>query len=237
MSDQTENAGTPPDAAQSTANLAAIAADFVTDMPEVQPHAVAQAQAQAQAQAAAPVDKDGVRFDPAVHVTGPDGKGVMTVRKTWAQKRGRKGGDAASRPAQSTMGGLAPAAPAGQATPLQLPADVQAAARAAGIATAELVFVVGRVAGGEEWDPSKAEREMMHQVWGDYFVATGKVDVPPWMGVAIGMTAYAGPRFGQPKTQARVGKLKQWVVSWWTNRKLRRMGLQAEVRATAEKAQ
>ncbi len=77
---------------ESTADLGAIASGLASSMPQVQEHAIQQAEQQAKAAEGAPVDKAGVRFDPSQHVAGADGKGQLTVRGTWAQKRGRKAG-------------------------------------------------------------------------------------------------------------------------------------------------
>jgi hypothetical protein len=234
----------PPkdDTAHSTADLTTIATALSESMPDVQEHAVAQALAeQAQVQAAqGTTDAGGVSFDPSIHITGADGQGVRTVRGTWALKRGRKPGayvSAADSGKKSTLGG--PAA----VTPSQLSANAQqqandAKSRAAGIAAAELLFSVGQMIGGEEWAPmaNKAigmdERPLMHSAFGDYFVATGKTDIPPGAALCFCIVAYAAPRFAMPKTQTRFGKLKSAVVQWWTNRKLRKMGLEAAVTVT-----
>lgn len=248
--DQTENKGPPsPDnttttaptaAVESTADIADIASTLAATMPEVQEHAVQQAAEQARAAESSPTDKAGARFDPAIHVSGADGKGVLTVRGTWAQKRGRKsntaGATAAPRAASGNVAGSA-----SQLGASASPAETQKAAltlqsRQAGIAAAEMMFMAGRVIGGEEWLPMKNEklgldeRAMMHSAFGDYFVATNKVDIPPGAALAFAMCAYMGPRFTMPQTQARFKAIKQKIVQWWINRKLRKQGLTAEVK-------
>lgn len=228
---------------ESTADLGSIASGLIASMPDVQEHAVQMAHNQQQAQDAAPVDKNGTLFDPAQHVAGTDGKGRMTVRGTWELKRGRKAtenqtGTASvphrNKPSNSSMGG--PAAPA---TPQQAADATKAAqdhqARAAGFAAAEMLFAAGRVIGGEEWAPMEDakmgldERAMMRQAFGDYFVAKGKTDIPPGAALMFCICAYAAPRFAMPKTQTRFQRVKGAVVTWWTNRKLRKMGLNVEV--------
>ncbi len=237
-------AGNAPTAgdAQSTpevANLAAIGAALANGMPEVQEHAVAQAAAEQQSANANPTDKNGDVFDPATHVTGPDGKGMLTVRGTWAQKRGRKGGNSApvtnaGTVRNSTLGGPA-APPSPQALQMQQQQALQAQSRAAGVAAAEMLFMAGRAFGGDEWAPMENksigldERAMMHSAFGDYFVAKGKTDIPPGAALCFCIIAYAGPRFTMPKTQTRYQKVKGAIVTWWVNRKLRKSGLELQV--------
>jgi hypothetical protein len=234
-------ASAPAGGGESTADVEQIATALAGSMPDVQEHAVAQAQREQQANDAAPTDKHGAQFDPAIHVIGPDGKGVLTVRGTWAQKRGRKAGSAApvtngASVRNSTLGGPA-AQPSPQAAQLAQQQAQQAQARAAGVAAAEMLFMIGQTIGGEEWRPmaDKAigidERATMHQAFGDYFVASGKTDIPPGAAYAMMQKVSAAPRFAMPKTQTRFQKIKGAIVTWWVNRKLRRQGLEVQVQA------
>lgn len=221
----------------STANLNDIASDLASTMPEVQSHAVEQAAAAARAQESAPTDRAGVRFDPSQHDSGPDGKGLMTARGTWRLKRGRKPGTPASNraapPTGSTMGVT------GNPAQEQAKAAQVAQCRIAGASAAEMLFMAGRVIGGDEWLPLKDEkigldeRGMMQQAFGDYFVATNKKDIPPGAALTFALCAYMGPRFAMPQTRARVSTIKQKLVQWWINRKLRKQGLTAEVKTKA----
>lgn len=223
-------------AAESTADLDQIASGLADEMPAVQQHAIDQAQEMQKAAENSATDKTGAAFDPAVHVTGPDGKGVLTTRGTWAQKRGRKAGAANSVATGSTL--AAPRAGAA-ASPAVATAEVQA--RAAGVMAAELIFSTGVIIGGDEWQPRKDEklgldeRAMLQSAMGEYFVATGKVDIPPGLVLSFTILAYAAPRFTMPKTQSRFAAVKAKVAQWWMNRKLRKAGLTAEVRAAGEK--
>lgn len=221
------------------ADLTAIGAALANGMPEVQEHAVAQAAREQESANTDPKDKNGDVFDPAVHVAGADGKGMLTVRGTWAQKRGRKGGNPApvtnaGTVRNSTLGGPA-APPSPQQVQAQQQAQLEAQSRAAGVAAAEMLFMAGQAFGGEEWQPNVNkqigldERAMMHQAFGDYFVASGTVSIPPWAGLCFAVTAYAAPRFAMPKTQTRIQKIKGAVVTWWVNRKLRKAGVDLRV--------
>lgn len=241
-----DSAGNAPTAsgAESTtiaANLTEIGAALANGMPEVQEHAVAQAAAEQQSANANPTDKNGDIFNPAIHVTGPDGQGEKTVRGTWALKRGRKGGNPApvtntGTVRNSTLGGPA-APPSPQALQMQQQQALQAQSRAAGVAAAEMLFMAGQAFGGEEWAPMENksigldERAMMHGAFGDYFVAKGKTDIPPGAALCFCIIAYAGPRFTMPKTQTRYQKVKGAIVTWWVNRKLRKAGVELQVTA------
>jgi hypothetical protein len=200
-------------------------------MPQVQEHAVNKAQEESNAQANSPVDKAGTRFDPALHETGPDGKGILGVRGNWRAKRGRKtGGPVSGSVAGSTLG--APTGPTAQ--------DVKAAqneqqSRIAGAAAAQMLFVAGRVIGGEEWAPRKDEKTgvdeeaLLTSAFGDYFKAKDVKDIPPGAALAFVLMMYAGPRFTMPQTQQRVKSFKARIVQWWVNHKLRKQGLRASV--------
>ena len=219
--------------------LDAVAGDLAATMPDVQEHAVAQAAAQAAAQNAineqnAGKDKAGTTFDASLHQTGPDGRPVMTTKGTYALKRGRKAGGASSVPAASTMPARQVGAPAQASAPAAEIAQAQAA-RAAGMQAAELLFAAGVIIGGDEWMPRKDdkigldERASMQTAMANYFESTGKADLSPGMVLSFVMLAYAAPRFSMPKTQSRFQTVKAKIVGWWTNRKLRKMGLTAAV--------
>jgi len=227
------------DSSPGAVDLFAVAGELSQSMPEVQEHAVAQARAQAAAQAgmvsALPADKAGTRFDPALHATNDDGSPKLTATGAYAKKRGRKAGG----PALSTMpaSGPKPGIPGASAEALATAAQAQAA-RSAGIQAAQLVFAVGVIFGGDEWQPRTDaktgldERAMMEGAMGEYFVSQGKTDIPPGIALTFCMLAYAAPRFAMPKTQSRVQTVKAKIVQWWTNRKLRKMGMQANIEAS-----
>lgn len=211
-----------------TSDLAGIASDLAASMPEVQEHAVSRAQEEANAQANGPTDKSGARFDPAVHQTGPDGKGVIGARGNWLLKRGRKAGTA------NTAANVASTLPIPPAVDTKK-AEAEHQARIAGAAAAQMLFVAGRVIGGEEWAPRKDEKTGVDEealiagAFGDYFKAKDVKDIPPGAALAFVLLMYAGPRFTMPKTQERVKSIKARIVQWWVNRKLRKQGLKASV--------
>lgn len=226
----------PVQGAQSTADLSHIATELARGMPDVQEHAIAQAASQQASAESAPKDKTGTLFNPDIHLTSSDGKPQLTVRGTFAQKRGRKPGSVhGAQVSASSM-----SAPGAQNVQSTQQAATEMAARTAGVQAAELVFAAGVIIGGDEWQPRKDdkigmdERAMLQGAMGDYFVARGKCDIPPGVVLSFVMLAYIAPRFAMPKTQSRFAAVKAKLVSWWVNRKLRKMGLDTEVKAKKE---
>lgn len=244
MSDATSTIPASPATGPQSTSLDDIATTLAGSMPDVQEHAVAQAHKEQQVAESAPRDKNGELFDPSRHIVDSSGKPMLTVRGTWTQKRGRKANSAGpaqsgtnSQPqAKSMLGG--PAAPPVAPDPL---AVQHAQSRAAGVAAAELLFMTGKLIGGEEWEPmqNKAlgldERTLMHGAFGDYFVASGVKDIPPGAALTFCIVAYIAPRFAMPKTQSRFAKIKSGIVTWWVNRKLRKQGLDLQVQAKEAK--
>jgi hypothetical protein len=108
---------------------------------------------------------------------------------------------------------------------------------------AESVFSICRALGGEEWKPIKSaegvdERKIQTDAWTAYFVATGKVDFPPWLGLTIALGSYAMPRFAMPNTQKRVLSVKERLALWWIRRKdakARAAGLQSTAELDIER--
>lgn len=227
------------DAAGEIGDISDIAASLASGMPDVQEHAVAQAAADAQRIASeTPKDNTGAPFDPAQHAANAEGKGVLTTGGTWAKKRGRKASAAGTVPVST----LAAPRPTGQAIATVDAAAHQAAqSRAAGVAAAEMLIMLGVISGGDEWHPRKEdkigldERGMLHSAFGDYFVATNKTDIPPGAALAFCILAYAAPRFTMPKTQSRLTRAKASIAAWWIRRKDKRREPDAQVAAPATK--
>lgn len=218
----------PPASSESAAILA--------NMPEPQQHAI-DAETRNQAEAAgvenapptpppnALLDAAGVVWDPAVHATGKDGKGVPRADGTWRARRGV----AAHR---STVGGTSRVA-----TPVQDTTKEQAMAlaqcQAAGGAAASSIFMLGRVFGGEKWQPTEAEVKIQSDAWTAYFQAKGVTEFPPGFAVAIAVAGYAGPRLFLPETKERAGRIKHWfavrIARRRVQRELRKRGIEARV--------
>lgn len=206
-----------------TLSLDGIAGDLLSEQPDASPHAIAQAEADAQAQADNPTDGNGDTFNPAIHAQNADGSPRKTVGGNWAKKRGNKGKGGA--PALKLPGG-AVSAPA--------PDNKEIAARASGVAAANLLIVLGMGIGGDEWQPRVLkehgidEKAMLEQAWGDYFVATGTTDIPPGWALVAACGMYALPRFSMPATKSRVKGVGAWFKKKYASWRLRKHGLKAE---------
>jgi len=183
------------------------ASELVDKMPEPQEHAI-RAEEQARPATFSIVDRLGRPFDPAVHVTKPDGTPEVNVDGTIRQKRGR----GARRP-ESRMG---------------VPARPLSSPQAAGTAIAEGIFSIGQLVGGEEWRPVLSaehgidERGSMRDAWVAYCEQKEITDVPPGVAVSLCVIGYIIPRFAMPKTKTRFETAKEWVggkLGAWRGRK------------------
>jgi len=182
--------------------LAEIASDFVDNMPEVSPHAIEAHLAKEKAAESAPaqVDKNGTKFDPTIHTLGADGNPALTKSGLYARKRGRKAG-------QSTLGSVPGAAsPSNTTQPLgalgQGPTTAPKVSHTvmgagAAVATAN-VFMA---AFGPDLEPSKkneltgqGDLETLRDAYAQFFLESGIERVPPWIGLAIALSTYAGPK-------------------------------------------
>ncbi len=215
-------AATPVASSEATASadVSTIAATLAAEMPEVQPHAVEAARQESQSQIG--LDVNGDKFDSAIHVAGPDGNGKKNAKGAWERKRGRKAGTASTSQAAPN----APKSRVGSGEPP--PPSKEQLARISGAGAANLFFVACMVIGGEEWQPQidpktgLNEKVMMESVFGDYFVATGKQDLPPGWALVAGIGMYAAKRFTMPKTLNRLQKVKMWIggkIYAWRMRK------------------
>ena len=175
-------------------------------------------------------DVQGNRFDPELHVTDADGKPKLTKLKKLRMKAGRKSAKRAasiSRAATSqndrNVPGLSP--------------SEKLQARATGEAAAGALITLGVVIGGDEWNPQinvehgLNERENLSHAFGDYFEQKEMTDIPPGVALTIAISAYILPRFTMPKTQTRVQRFKEWVVTKIAKRKMRKnSGAQSDTR-------
>lgn len=211
------------------AKISAIGNTLVEDMPEVQQHAIDQ-EAEQQAEKIAehtgpdaPKDKNGATFDPAIHKVDKQGNPTLTKLGNLILKPGRKAGKSTTGASVVNTPGSAPTDPAIQK---------RAESRAAGVASANLILMLGVGIGGDEWQPRVDEKQglnektMLEGAFGDYFEATGKTDIPPGMALTVAIGAYALPRFTMPKTQSRVGIFKKWITKKIANRRLKKEGLE-----------
>jgi len=217
-------ADNPP---ESSADVATITSELVGSMPAPQPHAIEQARQDA---GGAATDKFGHAFDPAIHAANADGSPKLTPTGRFAKI------SKAARPSNLRIPGQ-PAAPAVAAAQSK-----EVAARAGGKGAANLLIALCVGMGGEEWLPradAKSglnEKEMLEAVFGDYFVATGKTDLPPGWALAAGLSMYALPRFAMPTTRSRVTRVKAWLAAKWVTfrdrKKVKRTDVEQDNAAT-----
>lgn len=222
-----------PESTPPVADMATLAGALIAEQPAVQEHAIAQAQSEAEANK----DKDsaGEPFNAAVHATNADGSPRKNANGTYAKKRGRKSGSAAP----NTTGPAKIVIPGGAGV-TQTQLNQEQLARKGGAGAANLVMALCIGLCGEEWHPRQDaklgldEKAMLEAGFGDYFVATNRADLPPGWALVACMAMYALPRFGMPKTQTRLQKVKNWCGAKIVQFKARRAGLKVKVNTESE---
>lgn len=146
-----------------------------------------------------PTDKNGNTYNPETHEISPlTGKAIKK----------RKGGVKKSVVNPTNSAKVSPAQAA--------QAQNQAEARATGKFAAALLVTTCMGVFGDEFKPEKSkERDefaFLENAFADYFEATGRKDLPPGMVLTVAIGSYVGPRFTMPKTQSRIGAIKDWCV-------------------------
>jgi hypothetical protein len=208
--------------------------EILEAMPEPQQHAIDAATQTAEETSNAQPDNgnpastvDDSVWNPAIHATGRDGKGIRTKSGGWRKRRGKAG-----QPSQVHTGSSNVVRPE--------PVADDASARAAGAAAAASVFMLGRAFGGESWSPTADEVKLQSDAWGNYFVAKGVTDFPPGVALTIALASYAGPRFFTPETKQRAGVIKHWfsvrVAKWRVKKELKKRGISAVVSIKGSKS-
>lgn len=211
-----------------------VADTMVSELPEPQQHAIDEAQRESAAtgaDVAVDVDALGIPWNPEVHATGADGKGVRTQKGTWRKRRGIHG-----------TASVLNTPSAAKAAPADAPPDPEVerhkanelACRQGGMMAARLLVNISVGIGGEDFIPRKLsgpggveinELQTLEQAFGDYFVAKDIGDLPPgWMLVGV-LSMYYLPRFQMPKTQQRAKGFFAWCKAKWASWRLRKHGL------------
>lgn len=182
------------------------------------------------------LDDAGEAFNPAIHAASR----TKTKQGHWKRRRGQGANRSTVRLPQqrntTTVDNTAAIEAAGEAAKLN--------AKLAGAAAANSVFLLGTVIGGEEWRPITVdksgisfedydEKKAMSEAFENYMLAKGITDFPPGLTLGMVLLQYASVRFAMPKTQAKVGRFKQWLVLRVAKRKikkaLKKQGIDAEV--------
>ncbi len=200
------------------------------EMPSVEVHAVDAARNEVPQTAGATdaPQNDGSTFDPAIHEAGPDGKGVRTAAGVFRRKRG---GGGKSRVAPK-------AAQAGQPPQAAQDSSNLAKIESAALVSAGLIFTVGRLVGGPEFEPivSKEdnEPETMKAAFAEYYRIKGVADIPPGLALTLVCMGYVGKRWNAPVFKERRVSIwertKNKFGQWWLKRQERKLDKEDEKR-------
>lgn len=172
------------------------------------------------------VDTKGRSFDPELHATDEKGNAIITTKGTLKLlKRGRPSEGKGNTTSSAKMGTStlnAPSAP----SQAEIQAEVdETHARAVGVYAATALVTMGRLWGGDEWEPQKDpidEKANLDKAFGDYFVAKEVTDLPAGLALSIAVLGYAAPRFFMPTTKQRTLTLWEKVKLWNAARKMKK---------------
>lgn len=143
-------------------------------------------------------------YDPAVHAANPDGTPKTKADGSLARKRGRKPGQTSPLPAP----GQKKAPLTCEATPARISPD-EAARQAANLVINGAVWICGEEIGVPK---DKAESEGLLFSFKNYFTARGVPDIPPEIGLALGLASYIIPRLREvEKKEGKISRAVNWV--------------------------
>ena len=194
-------------------------ADVPRETADVDDAAAAADNAVADAQAAM------VGFDPALHLTNPDGTPRLTKKGAYMRKRGpAKGSSPKSETGDAdlfadTVTAPAPAQLNNRAVTAPAPAQLNNRAVAAMLVTT-CTTLAERVI-GPEWKAEKDEAKALTDAARVYLDSIGGVEISPGAALAIAVVGYSLPRLAVPNTQTKMQKLGGWVssrVAWLRGR-------------------
>ena len=176
-------------------------------------------------------DKDGKKFDPAKHATDGSGQPLLTPKGYFSRKKSGIGqrikdgvdGLFSRKPvetATSDTSGASASAPSfreGSALPSfgirePEPQKTESGGEALAAQTVAMEEMVAMMAFSEEWQFLDAERAQLVKVWAKHFEKSGLKEMPLWMEIAAAHAVIITTRIGKPKTQAKMGKIKGWLI-------------------------
>lgn len=135
-------------------------------------------------------DRLGRQFDPTIHSVGADGKPRLTSAGNLRVRRGLGGNAGQSQPSNGDDGaGLSPEV------------------RMAGVAAASTFFMITSMLGGEDWKPTKEEREAITTCSAQTLDYYGLQQVHPLVSLAGVMMVYAQPRLTKSETRGALARL------------------------------
>jgi hypothetical protein len=212
---------TPTKSDESNANLDDIGASLIGAMPDVQQHAIDLSATQKQANLdkySHLVDKNGRSFDPAIHKTKRDGTPTVSkTNKLMLKPASAKNDNTNAETLKQRK------LDANNSDEIVLSDAEKQQCRSLGKLSANTLFTVGRMLGGEEWTPVKNsdynEAAALEDAFADYYISTGNTEMSPRTALTIAVLSYAVPRFTMPKTKEKSAGLFKKAYAWWHNRK------------------
>ena len=163
-----------------------------------------------------------VGFDPALHLTNPDGTPRLTKKGAYMRKRGpAKGSTPKSKAGDTDLFSDAPPSPAvsreTQPTASVAPSPATTAATLNNRAVAAMLVttcttLAERVI-GPEWKAEKDEAKALTDAARVYLDSIGGVEISPGTALAIAVVGYSLPRLAVPNTQTKLQRLGGWVSS------------------------
>lgn len=199
------------------------------EMPQVQQHALdAAKRKQEAAKAAGPhagiKDVDGRPFNPAWHQTNKDGTPLMNKDGT-VRKWGGRGAPKATGKGPSVDGAsqsrLFTGAPTGPSAEELDAAKIAEQTRASAALTAQMLFHISCMLGGDDFKPTAAEDAAVTDGFNGVYVQYGITDLPPtWALVAVVFFYYA-KRWNAPAVIEKRASLKVRLWKWWHRKEIR----------------
>lgn len=204
-----------------------IVGNLSESMPEVSEHAILEAQEQERKNQAnseenvinnaLPPSGDSFAISPSGEKYDPKTQKVSEKTGKIIKKSSGVSGSKSKVVAKNTP----PAAPT-QANP-------EAAARATGKVAAAFLINLGVGVFGDEFLPEKTEvadeRAYLENAFGEYFIATGRTELPPIWALSVAIGAYTLPRFTRPKTRSKLAAVRDWAIgkffAWRSKKQLK----------------
>ena len=169
-----------------------------------------------------------VGFDPALHLTNPDGTPRLTKKGAYMRKRGpAKGSSPKSTTGYADLFSdtVTPAPAAVPRETVSAPAPATAAAQLNNRAVAAMLVTTCTTLAekviGPEWKAEKDESKALTDAARVYLDSIGGVEISPGAALAIAVVGYSLPRLAVPNTQTKLQKLGGWVssrVAWLRGR-------------------